>query len=130
MQTINYDFSNFEEIMSLFKQNQSGKYLSQLKYELNKFYKDSECIDILYTNNTDKLFFGMCVIPNINSNVVSKLLKEEPINTRINRYYIEIDSKLLELGLTSRELVAVLLHEVGHMVNNTNPLTRLYYYMK
>lgn len=127
MQTINYNFSEFEKIMSLLKGKQTvdTSVLNQLKNELNKFYKDSKCIDVIYTNNTDKLFFGMCVIPNLNSSIVAKMFNEEPINNRINSYYIEIDSKLLELGLTNAEMVAVLLHEVGHMVNNTEPLNKV-----
>ena len=124
MKTINYDFSNFERIMSLMKSRETvdNSILTELKNELNKFYKDSKCSNIIFTKNTDKLFFGMCVIPYINNEVVAKILGEEQANKRIDTYYIEIDSKLLELGLTNRELVAVLLHEVGHMVNNTDPL--------
>ena len=29
---------------------------------------------------------------------------------------------MLEIGLTSRELTAVLLHEVGHVVNDSTPV--------
>ena len=42
----------------------------------------------------------------------------------INEYYLELDSKLFgeDLGLSSEELLAVLLHEVGHMVNTNEPI--------
>lgn len=125
MQTINYDFSNLEKAMGQFKNDQSTRSLNEIKSELNKFYKDSRCNEILYTKNTDRLFFGMCVIPYIDSSIVNKMCKEDEIKHRINAYYLEIDSKLLELNLSNRELVAILLHEVGHMVNTTEPLTKV-----
>lgn len=126
---IDYDFSNFERIMSLIKQSRSGKYLNELKEELNKFFKDSTCNIVLYTENYDKLFFGMCVIPNLNSKIINSILKESnPISDRISSYILEIDSKLLDLGLTAKELVAVLLHEVGHLVNNSEPLKEVQNY--
>lgn len=126
---IDYDFSNFERIMSLIKQSRSGKYLNELKEELNKFFKDSTCNIVLYTENYDKLFFGMCVIPNLNSKIINSILKESnPISDRISSYILEIDSKLLDLGLTAKELVAVLLHEVGHLVNNSEPLREVQNY--
>lgn len=126
---IDYDFSNFERIMSLIKQSRSGKYLNELKEELNKFFKDSTCNIVLYTENYDNLFFGMCVIPNLNSKIINSILKESnPISDRISSYILEIDSKLLDLGLTAKELVAVLLHEVGHLVNNSEPLREVQNY--
>lgn len=126
---IDYDFSNFERIMSLIKQSRSGKYLNELKEELNKFFKDSTCNIVLYTENYDKLFFGMCVIPNLNSDIINSILKDQnPICNRISSYILEIDSKLLDLGLTAKELVAVLLHEVGHLVNNSEPLREVQNY--
>ena len=126
---IDYDFSNFERIMSLIKQSRSGKYLNELKEELNKFFKDSRCNIVLYTENYDKLFFGMCVIPNLNSDIINSILKDQnPICNRVSSYILEIDSKLLDLGLTAKELVAVLLHEVGHLVNNSEPLREVQNY--
>lgn len=126
---IDYDFSNFERIMSLIKQSRSGKYLNELKEELNKFFKDSTCNIVLYTENYDKLFFGMCVIPNLNSDIINSILKDQnPICNRVSSYILEIDSKLLDLGLTAKELVAVLLHEVGHLVNNSEPLREVQNY--
>lgn len=125
MNTINYNFSNLEEVISRLKNNQSSDRLKNLKDELNKFFKDSQCRDIIYTKN-DKLFFGMCVIPYIDSDLVNKLLtSEDKIKQRLNAYYLEIDSKIFELGLTTKELTAILLHEVGHVVNNTEPLEKV-----
>ena len=120
---IKYDFCNFDEIAADIFVNPSYSNLSRLKNELNKFFKDAKCMDIIYTRNTDKLFFGMCVIPLIDDDQVYKIVAEKtPI--RFSQYYIEIDSKLLDvtLGLTDREFTAILLHEVGHLVKDSQPV--------
>ena len=100
--------------------------LIDLKNELNKFFKDSICKEIIYTNNTDKMFFGMTIMPYIKTdNVYSLLNTDEKI--RISEYYLELDSKLFDpiLDLTVAEIVAILLHEVGHLVNDSSNIQRL-----
>ena len=118
---INYDFSEFVNIMFSLKQKQDQITLNKLKKELNKFFKDSTCKDILYTRNTDKVFFGMRVIPDVSPDMAVNILQtNDPV--RINLYYLEIDSKLFDLQLSSEELTAILLHEVGHLVNDSTPV--------
>lgn len=121
MNRINYDFREMERIISAIKQNPTASNLRSLQRELNRFWKDKECREVLYTKNTDKLFFGMCVIPLITENDVREILTTDNKKV-IHSYYLEIDSKLFELNLTTRELTAVLLHEVGHIVNNATPI--------
>lgn len=118
---INYDFSNFEKIMFNFKQDQSSNRLREIKNELNKFFKDSTCKEVIFTKNVDRMFFGMCVMPFMSSEDVVDVITGDT-KKRIESYFIEIDSKILELNLTARELVAVLLHEVGHLVNDSTPV--------
>lgn len=124
---INYDFSEFRNILLDIKHNGAkASTLNDLKRELNLFFKDSKCLDILYTNNTDKLFFGMAVVPRISGDdAVLILQSDEPY--RLSEYYLELDSKLFSetLDLDSNELVAVLLHEVGHVVNDSKPTERV-----
>lgn len=122
---INYDFSEFLNTFSdmIQKHSATPANLKVLKDELNKFFKDSTCKEVLYTNNTDKMFFGMKIIAMIDADdIYDYLVEDEP--TRIGKYIIEIDSHLLNpvLGLTERELLAVLLHEVGHMVGDATPI--------
>lgn len=126
MRTIRYDFSEFNNIMYQIKNNPSSDNMNRLKKELNKFFKDSKCQGVIYTNNTDKLFFGMCVMPVIDGNRAVRILQDDN-NERIDSYYLELDSRLFDpmLGLTSQELVAVLLHEVGHIVNDNAPVDNL-----
>lgn len=126
MERIKYDFSELRKIMFNLKSDQSPNRLNQLKNELNRFFKDSRCRDVIYTNNTDKLFFGMSVIPLVTGDqAVSILQSDRP--ERFSEYYLEIDSKLFNpiLNLTTDELVAILLHEVGHVVNTPEPVEKI-----
>lgn len=121
MEYIKYNFSNFDKAMFHLKDAQTKKAINELETELNKFFKDSTCNQVIFTKNTDKLFFGMTTYCNIStSDVVECVMGDHPV--RIKEYSIEMDSKLLEIGLTSRELTAVLLHEVGHIVNDSTPI--------
>ena len=122
---INYDFSEFLNTFADMKQRHTAtpSDLKVLKDELNKFFKDSTCKEVLYTNNTDKMFFGMKIIAMIDADdIYDYLVEDEPV--RIGKYIIEIDSHLLNpiLDLTERELLAILLHEVGHMVGDATPV--------
>lgn len=117
---IKYDFSDLERIMFNLKSDQSPNRLRQLKEELNKFFKDSVCKEVIYTVNRDKMFFGASCIPFVSDIGIIEIITGDK-KKRIDAYYLEIDSKLLELGLTARELVAVILHEVGHLVADSTP---------
>lgn len=122
MKSINYNFSGMEECYSQlmsFSQDPKlygkiGRVLKDLQRELNKFFKDSKCLEVLYTVNTDKIMFGMCVMPQING---TDIITDE--NCRPEAYYLELDSKLFDpiLDLNEMEYVAITLHEIGHMVN-------------
>lgn len=120
-----YDFSGLETAMSHLRHDQSQSTLNDIKDELNKFFADSKCVDVLYTRNTDKMFFGMCVYAILDGPEVANILSDDkPI--RISKYYVEIDSKLIDnLNLSKEELTAVLLHEVGHLVNDSSPITEV-----
>jgi hypothetical protein len=48
-------------------------------------------------------------------------MDDKPV--RIEKYYVEIDSKLIDnMNLSKEELTAVILHEVGHLVNDSSPI--------
>lgn len=97
--------------------------LISLKNELNRFFKDSICDEVIYTANTDKMFFGMCVMPNIKSeNVYTYIEGDQSI--RIDHYSLEIDSKLFDAGIECDEFIAILLHEIGHIVSDASPVNR------
>jgi hypothetical protein len=117
----NFNFQTMEYALYTIRENHAMT--STLKSELNKFFPKVKCIDVLYTENTDKLFFGMRVYPVINSEDIVDVLKDDkPLI--INGYYVELDSKLFDpmLNLSERELTAMLLHEVGHIVYDTQTI--------
>ena len=119
MNRYNYDFSGLETATSHLRQRQDIRTMNEIKTELNKFFKDSNCKEVIFTKNTDKLFFGMTTYF-VLEDPEGVILDDKPM--RIKEYYIEIDSKLLDLGLSKKELTAVLLHEVGHLVNDSTPI--------
>lgn len=132
MRTIHYDFSNFNEIYArmIVKGKADLSELNSLKKELNKFFKDSKCAGVYFTENTDKMFFGMRVIAVIDADDIYDYLTGNE-NVRIGKYMMEIDSKLLNpvMGLGPEEMTAITLHEVGHLVNDSTPITDARNYM-
>ena len=122
---IRYDFNGFISTFESMKDKCSATPtdLVNIKGELNKFFSDSECKEVIYTTNTDKMFFGLKIIPMINpDDIYDYIVENEP--KRLDRYIVEIDSKLLDpiMDLSSYELLAILLHEVSNIVNDTYPV--------
>lgn len=97
--------------------------LIDLKNEINRFFSDSVCSEVIYTNNTDKMFFGMTIMPVIDPKMTYECIEGDK-KIRIKEYYLELDSKLFSIGLSCSELTAVLLHEIGHIVNDASPIDR------
>lgn len=124
---INYDFSDLLDDCQdiLIGNNPSNTNLLQLKKDLNRFFKDSTCTDIIFTKN-DSLFFGMCVYPITDKDIINTILQDDQ-SVRFNKYSIEIDSKLLDpiLDINCHEFLAMLLHEVGHIINDPTPVEQL-----
>ena len=122
---INYNFEDLVECCGDIIVKPSATNLNNLKKELNKFFTDSKCTDIIFTDN-DSLFFGMCVYPIVDKDLVVKILQDDE-KVRFNKYSIEIDSKIMHpsIAITSRELLAMLLHEIGHIINDPSPVEEL-----
>ena len=107
-----------ENCMMAIKVSPTDNNLEKLRKVLDDTFDKTVCKTILYTNNIDKPFFGMCVMPDLsNVNMSSLLIDRDTSTANGKRYYaLEFDSKLFEIGLTTRELTAILLHEIGHVV--------------
>lgn len=123
MPRTNYDFSGMVETIRKIKEHPDNAKLNALKNELNSFFRDSTCKEVIYTLNTDKMFFGMAVIPNIRDEEVYEIIQDDR-QIRIDEYYLELDSKLFDadLNLNNVEILAILLHEIGHIVNDSTPI--------
>ena len=122
---INYDFTGLSDALGAIKENgtATSENLRSIKTELNRFFTDSACKDVLFTNNVDKMFFGAKVIAMINPDDIYEYLMDDEAK-RIGSYIIELDSHLFDpvLDLSPGELTAVILHEVGHMVADAEPI--------
>ena len=132
MRKISYDFSTLENIFdgALARGDLKASDLSVIKRELNKFFKDSQCMQVYYTENTDKMFFGIIVNASIDAdNIYEYLMGTKDI--RISRYNLEYDSHLFNptLGMTAREIMALTLHEIGHVVNDMTPIQHARQYL-
>ena len=112
-----YDLNKIDKLLGSLDNDHSSSNLLKLKKELNSFFLNSACKQVLYTINTDKLFFGMRVYVHISKNNSINLIESDKEHV-FTEYSVEIDSKLYDpmLGLTDKELTAILLHEIGHIV--------------
>lgn len=94
------------------------QHLTEIKNCLNEIFNSKlMCTDVLYSFNTDKEYFGIMVNPLLTSLDAMNILATED-QVFINKYQVEIDSKLFDLGLTSDELTASLLYEISSMLLN------------
>ncbi len=121
----NYDFNDLLTIIDSLKHDADPDVLRNFAYELNMFFRDVKCEGVLYTNNTDLDFFGVYVQPVLKESDIYPLLISD-YTTTIEKYYVELDSKLFNplLGLTNREILAIILHDIGSMINSSGPIDR------
>ena len=98
--------------------------LADLKNAINSILEDNVCINVSYTLNTDKQFFGMRVSPNMSPADATIILASDE-KVRLKKYQIEFDSKLFEIGLTESELAAYTIHEIAAMMDNTEIFDRI-----
>ena len=111
--SLGFDFTDLTDIILKMKEypdDVNVMLLSQLKDEINSFFKDSKCKELVFTQNTDKMFFGIIVMPIVN-NPYDIIQGTNLI--RIKEYYLEIDSKIFSpmLGLSADEIIAILLYQ-------------------
>lgn len=119
----NFNFNVISNILSELDESHSGDRLSELRDQLDKFFINTECREVIYTTNTDKLFFGMRVYPLMDGEDAMNLIQEEhPV--AFNRYYVEFDSKLFDplMGLSGEELTAILIYEIAHIIRDTHSI--------
>ena len=121
-----YNFDKLENMLMLMPDNHSYTDLNNFKKELNNFFKTIPCKNVLYTNNTDNMFFGMRVYPSFQENdIISMVGDGETVSPKF--YYLEFDSKLFDpmMNLSAKELMAILLHEIGHIVYDNSTIDEM-----
>lgn len=125
MERMRYNFDSFIDAFNNMKRNcvATPEDLRTIKEELNKFFADSVCKEVLYTDNMDKMFFGIKIVPMIDADdIFEYLVDDQP--QRVAKYVVEFDSHLLNpvQNLTATELLAMLLHEVSNLVGDSEPI--------
>ena len=94
--------------------------LRSVKSALNTLVPDGNCVNFVYTLNTDKIPFGCIVFPIFTSeNINSFLIAGESV--KIKDYEVELDSKVFDYGLTNEQVAAIILFNVYHMVKDKHP---------
>jgi len=62
-------YDDIEIAIQNIKKDPKQEFILDLQNALNKFF-DAKCLRVLYTNNTDKLFFGIYAMPKIDAEQV------------------------------------------------------------
>ena len=91
--------------------------LDAIKECLNNIFEDNSCMDVLFTNNTDKPFFGIHINPLMSStDAITIIATDEKV--KLCKYQIEFDSKLFSLDLSVEEIIAYTLFEISSMMDS------------
>ena len=117
-------------LMALKMHPKSAIVLQDIRSAINAIFKndkgDGVCKQVIFTENTDKLFFGIVVMPVIPADkIIDILMKDE--HYIIPEVYVELDSKLFSemLDLDVNEITALVLREVDHMVSDARPMEQI-----
>lgn len=109
----------------------NAKVLSSILTDLNNLFSDVTCKDIIFTDNTDKMFFGINVMPIFSTpqQIVDIVMNDQ--NFKINLYKVELDSKLFSsaLMLNIDEIMSLLIHEIAVLTLNDAPARRARYFI-
>lgn len=102
--------------------------LNKIKDCLNKIFPDSKCVDVIYTVNTDKMFFGIVTLPILSPNEILNIMTSDEDN-KIATYKVELDSKLFceTIDLSVDEITALIVHEVARLANDYYPINNARY---
>ena len=102
--------------------------LNKIKDCLNKIFPDSKCVDVIYTVNTDKMFFGIVTLPILSPNEILNIMTSDE-DSKIATYKVELDSKLFceTIDLSVDEITALIVHEAARLVNDYYPINNARY---
>lgn len=93
-------------------------HLSEIKTILNEVFDEKNlCQDVIFTNNTDKQFFGVRINPLMSAQDALTILTSDE-KFKLGKYQVEIDSKLLDINLSASEIVAIILFEISSMIDS------------
>lgn len=103
----------------------SSKILEDIRILLNQIFPENMCTDIIYTLNTDKMFFGVKISPILTGSETFNILAGED-KMKLSKYKLEFDSKLVtDCNLSAKELMAFMLYEISSMMDSYDIIDRL-----
>ena len=117
-ETLQYDFNKLTKAISdlttecEYKRKEA---LCAIKDELNCFFTDFKCTEVLFTMNTDNEFFGVQISPMFAFVDDAFNIFDYEENTKFHHYLLEFDSKLFNGNFTARQIVALLIHDINRL---------------
>ena len=126
---MNIDFiqdgiNDLQASVMAYRRVRSKSSIKEIQSSLNKLFKQSECKDVMFTENTDKMFFGLNVFPILPAKEIYNILTSDR-KYIIPNYYVEIDSKLIDSTLTDREVTACIVYDVAALVSDSSPIVKV-----
>lgn len=133
---INNTISDIAENLKLYTMNLSNTneetITKDIKEELNKLFRNRNndgrdavpsCESVIITKNTDKQFFGLNVYP-IYDTEMSKIVLDPDKDFIVNKYYLEIDSKIFNV-LSNYEIALCILYDITALCTDNIPMKKV-----
>ena len=133
---INNTISDIAENLKLYTMNLSNTneetITKDIKEELNKLFRKRNndgrdavpsCESVIITKNTDKQFFGLNVYP-IYDTEMSKIILDPDKDFIVNKYYLEIDSKIFNV-LSTYEIALCILYDITALCTDNIPMKKV-----
>ena len=137
IEKINNTISDIEESLRVYKMNLSNtdeeNIIKDIKEDLNKLFRNNDssgstpsCEAVIITKNTDKQFFGLNVYPIFfnDNNMIANIILDPDKDFIVNKYYLEIDSKLFNV-LSNYEIAVCILYDITALCTDNVPMKRV-----
>ena len=126
-ETLSYNFDNLCKGIAALSYDDKAFYktaLNTIKDELNLFFKDFKCTEVILTENTDNDFFGIQISPMFKTPDHVEQLFDPDSDVKFDHYLLEFDSKLFYGDFTARQIAALLIHDINKL-NTPNILKEI-----
>ena len=117
---VNDEFGSLEDKLNTVRDTLNKIFLSENADGIRT--SGASCKKVILTENTDKQFFGLNVYPIFDINAMQSIVLDPEKDYIINKYYVEIDSKLLELDPAS--VAFCILYDISNLTLDTIPIKK------
>lgn len=117
---VNDEFGSLEDKLNTIRDTLNKIFLSDNADGIRT--SGASCKKVILTENTDKQFFGLNVYPIFDINAMQSIVLDPEKDYIINKYYVEIDSKLLELDPVS--VAFCILYDISNLTLDTIPIKK------